>query len=273
MTQAQTPIGFIGAGKMATALASGIVQGGICQGNEIYFADISDESATSFCKAIPGATRIDESADLVKQSQIVFLAVKPQYFEDVAQVIEPVVNEDCLLLSILPGLTLSHLSTRLKTQRIVRVMPNTPSLIGKGVSGFCFPDHLNESDREMVQSLLATTGLAVSILESQMDTLTGLSGSGPAFVFTFIEALIDGGVLLGMPRDVARSIAIQTVIGSAQLMEQTGMHPGVARDQVTSPGGTTIAGVQALEDRAFRATVISAVEAATYRAAELGETS
>ncbi len=273
MTKIPTPIGFIGAGKMATALARGIVDGGICRGDEVLFNDIADESAERFSGAISGSVRESSSVDLIKKSQIVFIAVKPQFFEDVAAEIEPVVDEETLLISILPGISIAQLGLRLKTQRVVRVMPNTPCLVGAGVAGFCCAEGLDPADVQNVQSLLETTGLAISVAEKLMDAVTGLSGSGPAYVFTFVEALIDGAVLQGMPRDVARQMAIQTVMGSVKLLETTGQHPGVLRDQVTSPGGTTIAGVQALEDRAFRAAVMSAVEAAAYRAAELGDSS
>jgi pyrroline-5-carboxylate reductase len=180
------------------------------------------------------------------------------------------VTPEHLVISIAAGVSLATIAGRLGSdRRLARVMPNTPALIGEGAAGFCLGRNVLASDEALVLSCLNSVGRAYRVPETLLDAVTGLSGSGPAFVYVMIEALSDGGVRVGLPRDVATALAAQTVLGAARMVLETNTHPGVLKDQVTSPGGTTIAGLHALERGRFRAALIDAVEVATLRSAEL----
>ena len=176
-----------------------------------------------------------------------------------------------LFVSIAAGITTAVLSNGLGTKRVIRVMPNTPALVGVGAAGFCMADGATESDAEFVGGLLNSVGVAHPLPEHLIDAVTGLSGSGPAFVYEIIEALSDGGVRVGLPRATAMELAAQTVMGAAKMVLESGEHPGVLKDRVASPGGTTIAGLHALEQAGMRAALMNAVVAATERSQELGE--
>ena len=261
-------IGFIGAGQMAKSLAAGIADSSDV---EFLIADPNDEACQSFASLIGNrakVSRVGANQDLVNASEIVFLAVKPQYVEDALE--DTAFSNNPLIVSIVAGFQLFSLQRLTGTNRMIRVMPNTPCLIGKGASAISCDEDVDVADIELIKGFLESIGTVVEIEERLMDSVTGLSGSGPAYVYTFIEALIDGAVLTGMPRVTARELAIQTVIGSAEMLNVTGEHPGVLRDRVTSPGGTTIEGLKALEENAFRDSVMSAVAAATERSSELG---
>ena len=205
----------------------------------------------------------------MERSEIVFLAVKPQHMAGLFGELGTV-PPDRLIVSIAAGVTLEQLVQGLGSERVIRVMPNTPCLIGQGAAGYCLGRGATETDGKRVGQLLDAVGISCRLPESLMDAVTGLSGSGPAFVYSFIEALSDGGVAMGLPRETALRLAAQTVAGAAQMVQQSGEHPALLRDRVTSPGGTTIAGIEALERHAFRGTVISAVRAASERARDLG---
>jgi pyrroline-5-carboxylate reductase len=263
-------IGFVGAGRMATAMARSFVQERLVEKHHVSFFDPNADSASRFQAEIEGSDQRSSNGDVVKNADVVFLAVKPQYFADVAREICGRIPDDVLLVSIMAGINLHQLRLQLDHGRLIRVMPNTPCLIGQGASAFCAGVDAEEKDRKLIGKLLFATGLAREVPEAWMNGVTGVSGSGPAFVFTFVEALIDGAVEMGIARDVARDLAVQTVLGSAELVRQSGEHPALLRDQVTSPGGTTMAGMSALERNAFRSTVMAAVKAATLRAEELG---
>jgi pyrroline-5-carboxylate reductase len=200
------------------------------------------------------------------------LATKPDQVAAALAEIAGAIGPSHLLISIAAGVPLAKLESALPPgTRVIRVMPNTPALVGAGAAGFALGKNATAADGELAQKLLSAVGLAVPVKESLLDAVTGLSGSGPAYVYQFIEALSDGGVAAGLPRDVATRLAAQTVLGSAKMVLETRQHPGVLKDQVTSPGGTTIEGVHELEKGAFRATVINAVRAATEKSKKLGQ--
>ncbi len=263
-------IGFIGAGQMAKAMAAGFIGKGLVSAESVCFFDPNQNAREDFASAT-GGRALSSNQDVIAQSEIIFLAIKPQFYPDIVAEIGSGFPADKILVSIVAGMNLGTLSVDFQSRKTIRVMPNTPGLIGQGASGICCNDGVTDDENTLIVSLLEANGIVCQVTDPQIDMVTGVSGSGPAFVFTFIEALIDGGVNVGLPRATARQLAIETVIGSAELVKQSGDHPGVLRDQVTSPGGTTIAGMQALEESGFRAAVMLAVEAATLRARELGE--
>lgn len=265
-------IGFIGAGQMARALAKGFVASGQVAPADIFAADCYLDSRTSFLDANSGAQMSESNRDVMEMVDVLFLAVKPQSLPQVYRDLAPVPSR-CLVVSIAAGVSLATLTASLGTQRLVRVMPNTPCLVGQGASGFAVGTAVNDADRKLVQGLLNTVGRSWELPEILLDAVTGLSGSGPAYVFQFIEALSDGGVRAGLPRAVATELAAQTVFGSALMVLQSSDHPAELKDRVASPGGTTIAGLHALEQGAFRGVVMNAVDAATTRSQELGQLS
>lgn len=264
-------IGFIGGGRMATALAIGIARN--FKDASIAVSDPSPTAVDVFQKAVEdagGSTKVCESnQQLVDSNPFVFLAVKPQVIESAVADVE-IKDSQSVFVSVLAGTTISKLTSLLNSDRIIRAMPNTPCLIGAGAIAVCKSNSIDESSFETVRSIFDQVGTVVEVPERLLDAVTGLSGSGPAFVFTFVEAMTDAGVLAGLPRDIAGSLALQTVLGSAKLIEDSGEHPATLRDNVTSPGGTTIHGMQALENSGFRNSVINAVKAAADRSAELG---
>ena len=262
---------------MAQALVAGIASA--YKDVEFEIADPSPEAREQFCKKVTSSVKVrDTNSEIFRHCDTVFLAIKPQYLEqaiDRSQVEAAIagLDQEPLVVSIMAGVSIGLIALTTGLKRVARVMPNTPCLIMEGASAVAFSDAVEPPQQQAVIDLLASVGIVVPIAENLIDAVTGLSGSGPAYVFTFIESLIDGGVLKGLPRDVARKLAIQTVIGSAQLVAQTDEHPAVLRDRVTSPGGTTIEGLRVLEVNDFRGTVIQAVEAATNRAKALRERS
>ncbi len=264
-------IGFIGAGQMARALARGFQAAGLVPGERIVACDPVAEAGQAFVKAVRGAALATSNIEVVRQSDAIFLAVKPQSMPAVLAELAGQVGSGKLVVSIAAGVTLAKLCGGLKTDRVVRVMPNTPALVGQGAAAYALGPGAAESDGQLVGKLLGAVGRAFAVDEKLLDAVTGLSGSGPAFVYVMIEALADGGVRMGLPREIAAVLAAQTVRGAAEMVLATGEHPAVLKDQVASPGGTTIAGLQALEDRGVRSALIAAVEAATRRSQELGK--
>jgi len=262
-------IGFIGGGQMAQALARGFLAGDLITGDRLGVSDPSDVATEQFQKSAPGAAAFADNQQVAAECDIVFLAVKPQYLSGALQSIGEV-RPECLLVSIVAGATIDSLSAESGTSRIIRVMPNTPCLIGQGAAGYARGLGASPEDASVVQQLLEAVGVCFELPENLLDAVTGLSGSGPAFVYAMIEAMSDGGVRMGLPRNVATALAAQTVRGAAGMVLETEEHPAVLKDRVASPGGTTIAGLQTLEDYRIRAGLIAAVQSATQRAAELG---
>lgn len=266
---AEYKFGFIGAGRMATALAQGLLAAGLARRGELLASDPSATAIEQFAEAT-GCRGSQDNAEVARQSDCLFLAVKPQHLAGALHGLREQVSAQHLLISIVAGANLEYIASQVgPAPRLVRVMPNTPCLVGQGASAYCLGSTATPADGELVAKLLESVGRAVALPESLLDAVTGLSGSGPAFVYQVIEALSDGGVKMGLPRDVATQLAAQTVRGAAEMVLTTGQHPAVLKDQVTSPGGTTIAGLQALEAGGMRAALMSAVEAATRRSMEL----
>lgn len=264
-------IGFIGAGQMATALARGMIEAGLTEGERLAASDPSAEAREAFMQAT-GARIAMNNVELAAQADVVFLAVKPQQLPAVLAELQGKVDGDTLVVSIAAGIRLAALTEGLGGEaRVVRVMPNTPCLVGLGASAFCLGPTATEQDAALVEAALGAVGTVFRLEEKLLDAVTGLSGSGPAFVYLMIEALSDGGVRMGLPRAVATALAAQTLRGAAELVLSTGEHPGQLKDRVTSPGGTTIAGLQALEARGLRGALIAGVQAATERSIELAD--
>jgi pyrroline-5-carboxylate reductase len=254
---------------MATALIRGMVRARLAEANRIVASDPLPAARAAL--AAEAAIRVfDDNLPVLGESDVVILAVKPQSMKDVLTQIRPWITNEHLVVSIAAGVPLTALSDGLgPDRRIVRVMPNTPALLGVGASAYTLGAGVSSADEILVRSLLEAVGRAVCVPEPMLDAVTGLSGSGPAFVYLVIEALSDGGVRMGLPRETATMLAAQTVLGAAQMVLESGLHPGVLKDQVASPGGTTIAGLHALERQGIRGAFIDAVEAATRRSAEL----
>jgi pyrroline-5-carboxylate reductase len=263
-------IGFIGAGQMAQALARGFVAAKLLEGRQIVAADPAAGAIEAFCKAVPRADRLPDNRRVVERADVIFLAVKPQSVAGVLSELSGRMGADKLVISIAAGVRLKSLAEGFGPARLVRVMPNTPCLVGLSASAYSMGPGTTPADAELVAGLLGAVGRAVAVDEKLLDAVTGLSGSGPAYVYVMIEALTDGAVRIGLPREVAAMLAAQTFKGAAEMVLATGEHPAALKDRVASPGGTTIAGLQALEAHGVRAALMAAVEAATRRAAELG---
>ncbi|MBX7106104.1 MAG: pyrroline-5-carboxylate reductase [Gemmataceae bacterium] len=265
-----TRFGFIGAGKMATALARGWVAAGLARPGACIASDPMTGIRDQFAAA-SGARVVADNLQVVGESDTVVLAVKPQSLPEVLAEIRPAIGAGHLVISIAAGVTLGRLESLLGPgRRLVRVMPNTACQVQAGAAAYAGNNAATPADLALTDRLFNTGGIAFSVPEKLLDAVTGLSGSGPAFVFAVIEAMSDGGVLAGLPRDIATRLAAQTVLGAARMALETGLHPGELKDLVTSPGGTTIAGMHALERAGVRAGLIDAVAAAARRSEELG---
>jgi pyrroline-5-carboxylate reductase len=264
-------IGFLGAGKMATALARGWLAAGLTNTAGIIASDPLSQARQAFT-AETGARATAVNREVVVNSDLLVLAVKPQAMSGLLVEIAPIVTDRHLVVSIAAGISLQQLDEGLgENRRLIRVMPNTPCLVGASASAYATGEAATAEDAAVIDRLLNAVGRVFRLPENQLDAVTGLSASGPAFVYVMIEALSDGGVRVGLPRDVATVLAAQTVLGAAKMVLETGSHPGVLKDMVTSPGGTTIAGLHALERGGLRAALMNAVEAATTRSRELGK--
>jgi len=269
MARLNKKVGFFGAGKMATALAQGLVNAGLCQPDQLIASDVDEKQRKQFEEETKIRT-VSTNEEVATYCDIGILAVKPNHVSEVLSSIrKPFGNR--LLISIAAGVSISSLETGLKEgARVIRVMPNTPALIRHGASGYSVGQHTTAGDLAIAEAILGSVGTSFRLPEKMLDAVTGLSGSGPAYVFLVIEALSDGGVEMGLPRDIATKLAAQTVLGAAKLVLETGKHPGELKDLVTSPGGTTIEGLHALEENGVRAAFMKAVCAATEKSRRLG---
>lgn len=256
---------------MATALANGFLQAQQIAAENVIAFDVVPAAAQRFHE-LTGGRIAGSVGDVLLAADVIFLAVKPQQMSALLSAARGAAVQRQLFVSIAAGVSLAALQQGLGDQaRVIRVMPNTPCLVGEGASAFSLGVQATPEDGELVRELLSTIGIAVSVPESQLDAVTGLSGSGPAYVYVMIEAMSDAGVRVGLPREVAHRLAAQTVLGAAQMVLSTGQHPGVLKDAVASPGGTTIAGLHVLEQRGFRGALMDAVQAATERSRQLGK--
>jgi pyrroline-5-carboxylate reductase len=256
---------------MATALARGWVAAGLVTPTTCKASDPFRDARSRFTEQT-GCPATADNREVVTASDVLVLAVKPQTMEALLDDIRQLVTAKHLVVSIAAGVPIKRIADGLPgATRIVRVMPNTPCLLGVSATGFAAGPGAKPEDTALVERLFNSVGRAFALPESLLDAVTGLSGSGPAFVYVMIEALADGGVKMGLPRDVAMALAAQTVAGAARMVLETKQHPAVLKDAVASPGGTTISGLHALEEGGFRAAVMDAVESATRRSIELGQ--
>jgi pyrroline-5-carboxylate reductase len=258
-------IGFIGGGNMAEALVKGMVQAGM---KDIIVSEPREDRRAYFEKTY-GAKTTSDNREVVGQSTIVILAVKPQNMDDVTSEIVPFITGEKLVVSIAAGITLQYLTARLKTSKIVRVMPNTPALVQEGMSVLSMCECIHDKEMAVVRGIFMSVGKVLVLPEKYMDAVTALSGSGPAFVALFAEAMIAAGIKVGLTEDTASELAVQTVIGTAKLLE-TGMPPDKLREMVTSPGGTTAAGLRVFEEKGIKEIVSGVIDAAAKRSKELG---
>lgn len=267
-------IGVIGCGNMGGALISGMLNAGFAMPGEVFLYDIDDDLADGVSRKL-GAVKCDKPEAVAKKSQAVIFAVKPG---NIAGALRETLSEmdkpEKIVISIAAGVRIASIRGVIRNARVVRVMPNTPALIGQGASGMVFDGDFEDAEKKAVVKMFESCGLVEVVkAEEMLDAVTGLSGSGPAYVFAFINSLADGGVLEGLPRATAVKLAVQTVLGSAKLAETSlaeNIHLEALKDRVTSPGGTTAEGLLALENGSFRATVIDAVRQATIKSRKLG---
>jgi pyrroline-5-carboxylate reductase len=264
-------VAFLGAGNMAGALIKGLLASGALQPAQVLVTDVR-KARLEELEAKHGVRVIASNEEAARLADVVVLATKPQVFDRLLPEVKKGVRPEALVISIAAGIPVSAIEALLPTgTRVVRTMPNTPAIVDAGATAIAAGTHATEADVALARALFDSVGVTVVLDESLLDAVTGLSGSGPAYMFLIIEALSDAGVKVGLHRESAQLLAAQTVLGSAKLLLETGEHPGRLKDMVTSPGGTAIAGLASLEAGGLRTTLINAVETATARARTLGE--
>lgn len=270
MESTKPQLAFIGGGKMGRALVQGMLGANFTTADRVTIGDRNTQSQVWWQENVPQVKVTADSKVAVESADVVVVAIKPGVVPAAVAELKRTARKS-LLISVAAGVQLETLVRLFGSSRVVRVMPNTPCLVGAGASAYCCGDDVSSEDIALVEGMLTSIGKAFRVTDKAMDAVTGVSGSGPAYVFMIIEAMADGGVLAGLPRDLAMQLATQTILGAAQLVQQTGTHPGQLKDAVASPGGTTIAGIAALERGGLRNTLISAVQAAASRSEELGK--
>ncbi|MFX0032390.1 MAG: pyrroline-5-carboxylate reductase [Candidatus Hodarchaeota archaeon] len=262
-------LGVIGIGKIGSTLVYKFISTKVITKDNIIIYDIDDIRLNDKVKElnIEGA---ENNVSLVKKAKFILIAVIPQVIDKVLAEIAPEITEDHIIISIAAGISISHIKKHINKQiGIIRVMTNTPALVGAAATVFACNEKVNELEKKFIQKLFNSVGLVFELNEEHLDAVTGLSGSGPAYIFIIIEALADGGVKMGIPRDIAQKLAAQTVLGSAKLLLETNKHPGELKDMVATPGGTTITAIHEIESAKLRATLIRAVEAASIKSKAL----
>ena len=271
MQKSNSVFGFLGAGRMATALAGGMVKAKLITPRALFAADVVAAAAKSFAKATGGKS-LRKNSDVLQKAKVIVIAVKPYQVEELLGSLAADVTSKHLFISIAAGVTIAQLEAALGNKaRVIRVMPNTPALVGEGAAGFARGNRATAADAKLAARMLGAVGLAVEVPERLINAVTGLSGSGPAYGFQIIEALSDGGVAAGLPRELSTQLAAQTMLGAAKMVLETGEHPGTLKDRVASPGGTTIEGLHEMEAAGVRSALINAVRAAADKADTLGD--
>lgn len=265
-------LGMVGGGAMGSALLDGVIQAGLLKPETLFLLE-TDQSRREALQKKLGISLCRDPAELARECRLIILAVKPQVLPDVLRELKTEVKPEHLLISIAAGVSLAMLENQIPQGRFVRVMPNTPARIRRGVAVYAVGNKVTSAEIGQVEAIFGCVGQVLSVPERLMDSVTALSGSGPAYVYYFIEALIDAGVLLGLGRDQAETLAVETVIGAAEMLKQTGEHPARLRNEVTSPGGTTAAALFELEKAGVAGTLMTALQAAARRSAELNRNS
>jgi len=267
-TMIERTVGFVGAGKMADALVGGMIAAGAAAAERLYVADPAEERRRLFSARL-GARVLADNAELARACDVIVLSVKPQIVPHACRDLTAALTPGHLVASIAAGVPLDALRGMLGTERLVRIMPNTPALVRAGAAAYCVGPGATDADAMLIDEMLRSVGLCVRVDEGQMDAVTGLSGSGPAYVYLVIEALTDAGAAAGLPRDVAGRLAAQTVLGAGRMAAEVGRSPAELRADVTTPGGTTEQGLRALEAGGVRTAFVKAVAAATERSRQL----
>ena len=262
--------GFIGAGAMASAIAGGMIKQGLCSGADIIMSDCSAEKLQELHNTM-GIQPAADNNQVMAEAQYIIVAVKPQQFAAVCSQLTVKPESHQAVISIMAGVTMDTLQEQLGETAIFRVMPNTPAKIGWGMTGVSAGRYTTEEQKQVVADVFNSVGKTVFVDETYMDAVCAVSGSGPAYMYQILEAMADGAVLAGLPRNIAYQLVAQTMAGSAMMLLETGEHPGVLKDQVTSPAGTTICGLRAMEEKGVRSAMIEAVQQAYLRSKELGE--
>lgn len=269
MSQKNYSIGFIGGGAMAEALMTGFIKAGLVTPEKLIASDVN-EHRINHLKDKFGILANSDNAAVAEGAQIIILSVKPFVLGDVLESVGSKINQEQIVISIAAGISTQYIEKRLGDRvPVVRVMPNTPALVGEGATAVCCGKWAGEKHRELALELFGAVGRAVSVPENLMDAVTGLSGSGPAYMYVIAEALSDAGVRMGLPREKAQTLAAQTMLGAAKMILETNRHPGMLKDMVTTPAGTAIEGLLALEEGGLRIALGRAVERACHRSRQL----
>jgi pyrroline-5-carboxylate reductase len=264
-------IGFIGFGKMAQAMAGGMIHSELVRADQIMASMRTEKSRTLAAEQF-GIEVSAVNRDIAVSADVLFLAVAPYTYFEVIEEIKEDINPEAIIITVAAGITTSDVENAFgKKVKVVRTMPNTPSLVGAGMTAVSVNSEITDEDLETVEKLLSSFGKVEIVAEEQMDTIPAISGSSPAYVYMMIEAMADGGVRQGLTRDQSYRLAAQAVLGAAQMVLETGKHPGELKDQVTSPGGATIAAVSTLEQERFRGAIIAAMDSCTAKVKELGK--